>query len=406
MKERVKFVLEWERRWEEGLGRVNVAELCRIFGISRQTGYVWIRRYRDAGHDVKALQERSRRPRGNPRAVSEEIEDLVVAARKAHPRWGPVLLRQWLVTRHPRKQFPSTSCMASILRRRGLVKTRRRRRKRPIVVTPPFPECTAVNQVWCMDFKGWFYLGTRQKCHPFTLLDAHSRFLLRCEALLEPNGKWVQSILDSAFREFGLPVTIRSDGGPPFFAAQSPAGLSMLSIWLLRLGIALECIAPASPQQNGRLERFHRTLKQHVAPAAAIRAQQRAFDLFRAEYNNERPHTALELQPPTAVYRRSARRYPRPLLDLRTFGLFPHHAERLDRRGSLLWKRRRIFIGEAFAYEFVNMWPGEGARWDVYLGEIHLGFFDEGRASRGFVPVRRPRKQTMRLSSKPDDADR
>jgi transposase InsO family protein len=207
--ERVKFVLEWEERWnaKEG-GRVNVAELCRMYGISRQTGYLWIRRWREAKGDVRALADRSRRPKSNPRAVTHEVEDLVVGARKAHPRWGPVALRQWLVDRHPRKAIPSASCVATILRRRGLITPRgtRRRSRKPVSVTPPFPECTKPNQTWCMDFKGWFRLHTREKCYPFTLLDALSRYLLRCEALLEPDGKRVNRFSTPRFVSTACPT--------------------------------------------------------------------------------------------------------------------------------------------------------------------------------------------------------
>ncbi len=398
MSERAKFILEWERRWRAGRGRVEVAELSRLFGVSRQTAYVWIRRYQDAGHDLRALEDRSRRPHANPRSTPLAIEDLIVSVRKQYPRWGPLKLRRVLVERFPRRQFPGATTVATILRRRGMAAPRRRRRRRGGLpaVTVPFAACAAPNEVWCMDFKGHFRTRDGARCYPFTLLDAFSRMLLRCEALLDPIGEAVQSILDSAFREYGLPKRIRSDGGPPFFAAASPATVSRLGVWLLRLGIALECIAPAAPQQNGRLERFHRTLKREVEPASDHLEQQRRFDSYRGVYNFERPHAALELATPATVYRRSPRRYPRSLLTSEA----SLHRERADRRGTIAWHRHRVFIGEAFAYEHLDLWPSEGERWEVHFGRISIGFLDV--APPRFVPRRRG-KGPMRLSYKGDE---
>jgi transposase InsO family protein len=398
MSERAKFLLEWERRWQAQRGRVEVAELCREYGVSRQTGYVWIRRYQDAGHDVAAVAERSRRPRGNPRAVSLALQDLIVAVRKQYPKWGPRKVRQILVERWPRLPIPSASTIATILRRRGMAAARPRRRRRSVAaaIAPPFPDCAAPNDVWCMDFKGWFRTTDRAKCYPFTLLDALSRMLLRCEAMREPIGAEVRRVLDSAFCEYGLPKRLRSDGGPPFFAAPSPATLSTVGVWLLRLGIVLECIAPAAPQQNGRLERFHRTLKRESDVAADVLAQQRTFDHFRGVYNHERPHAALALTTPAQCYRRSLRRYPRPLLTSSR----ALHGERVDRRGSIRWHRHRLFIGEAFAFELLELWPLEGEQWEVFFGHISLGFIDT--AAMRFVPRRRG-KGPLRLSYAGED---
>jgi len=183
------------------------------------------------------MQERSRRPSSNPRAVSLDMQDRLVAARKQHPRWGPLKLRAWLVERHPQISFPSVSGIGAVLRRRGMTAARKPRRGAAVSATicAPFADCEHPNDVWCMDFKGWFHTHDSVKCYPFTLIDALSRMLLRCEALTEPNGDFVRHILDSAFREYGLPKRLRSDGGPPFFSAASPASLSKLGVWLLRL---------------------------------------------------------------------------------------------------------------------------------------------------------------------------
>jgi putative transposase len=317
LKERTKFVLEWERRWNEAEGGpVNMAELCRLFGISRQTGYTWVERYRAANHDLTAVAERSRRPNTSPHALPPDVEDLIVAARKQKPKWGPRKLHARLVEAYPGEYIPSASVMAKVLKRRGLTTPRQRRRRAPAVgVVAPFSGCEESNAVWCIDFKGWFVTGDGLRCYPLTLIDAFSRFLLRCEALVDPDGREVRRILESAFEEFGLPAAIRSDGGPPF-ASTGPARLTELSVWLLRLGIRIEIIAPGKPQQNGRLERFHRTLKDETTdpPAADCAAQQRVFDLWRGEYNHERPHEALGQRRPGRIYMPSKYSYPRPLI--------------------------------------------------------------------------------------------
>jgi transposase InsO family protein len=393
MKERVKFVLEWERRWNESEGQVNVSELCRMFGISRETGYYWLRRYREAGHDLAALQQRSRRPKSSPTAVSEEVQDLVVAARKLHPKWGPRKLRAWLQQRKPGVAWPSASAMGSILQRRGLTVPRRRRRRRaPPTAAPPFTHCNAPNAVWCIDFKGKFRLGDRQWCHVLTLLDAYSRYLLRCEALLEPNGREVERILDSAFREFGVPDTIRSDNGPPF-ASTAAGRLTQLSVWWLRLGIALQRIQPGKPQQNGRQERVHLTLELEDVvrpPRPNIRVQQRTLDLWRREYNEERPHEALELKPPATVYEPSRRRYPRPLLqpDVQPWA----HPCRVDAQGFIRWRRCKVFISSALRHEEVTLeLDTHDGKWEVRFGSIVLGTIDESSLDRGIILPRRRR---------------
>jgi putative transposase len=402
MKERSKFVFEWEQRATQTQGRVDMSELCRVFGISRQTGYLWLKRYHQSGGDLRALEDRSRRPHVVPHAVSPQIEDLVVAARKTHPRWGPRTLRRWLVDRYPGQPIPSHSCVSNILKRRGLTIPRgtRKRRRGSVQVVSPFPECTARNQTWCIDFKGWFRTLDRTKCYPLTLLDAFSRFLLRCEALVEPNGIEVQRILDSAFTEYGLPQTMRSDGGPPF-ATTGPACLSSLMVWLLKLGLTIEIIAPGKPQQNGRLERFHRTLAREVDPRGSAREQQRAFDHFRAQYNYERPHHSLSLNTPSSVYERSKRRYPRKLVGSLAGGA-PGHVERVDKHGFMRWRRRRIFVSHALAFEDVVLSPDMGTRWVVCFGTIELGSFDGDHPADRIHPARRP-KGPLRLSLLAED---
>jgi putative transposase len=392
MKERTKFVLEWERRWKEAEGGfLNMAELCRMFGISRQTGYTWVSRYREAAHDVRAVEERSRRPKTFPTAIPAVVEDLIVEARKRWPRWGPRKLRLRLVEANPGVVVPSASVMAKVLKRRGLTVPRvRRRRVIAAGVAAPFSGCDAPNAVWCMDFKGWFLTSDGLRCYPFTLIDAFSRYLLRCEGLHDPDGKHVRAILDSAFLEFGLPLALRSDGGPPF-ASTGPARLTELSVWLLQLGIRVEIIAPGKPQQNGRLERLHRTLKAETAtpPTRDHGAQQRVFDVWRREYNHERPHDALQLRRPAAVYAPSLRRYPRPLVKT-THDPFSHVA-RIDKQGFMKWRRRNVFVSSALKHELVELDARPDGRWELRWGPIPLGRLDEHRPERGLIVARRPR---------------
>jgi transposase InsO family protein len=386
MKERVKFVLEWERRWNEGEGRLNFAALCREFGVSRQVGYACIERYRGANHDLRSLEERSRRPLTSPTKVGDELEDFIVAARKLHPTWGPKKLRAWLMNHHPQVALPAPSTMGEILHRRGMTLPHVRRVRATKASTQPFADIKGPNAAWCVDFKGNFRTRDGIACYPLTVIDAHSRLLLRCEGLLEPDGRHVQRVFDSAFSEFGLPAAIRSDNGPPF-ASAGAGGLTKVSVWWIRLGIRLERIAPGKPQQNGRQERFYRTLTAETAkpPRANLRAQQRAFDVFRREYNEERPHEALEQKPPATVYARSPRRYPCPL---QRFDVDPwNQLLRVDKNGFIRWAKRQIFVSTALAHEDIELrYDGENEEWDVVFGPLVIGRLRETVAGPTLLP--------------------
>ena len=391
MKERVQFMLEWERRWDAGEGRLNFAELCREFGISRQVGYGWLARYRAASHDLRALEERSRRPLTMPTKVDDQLEDFIVGARKFHPTWGPKKLRAWLLQRHPELELPAQSTIGEILRRRGLTVPRRRRVRATKVTTQPFAEITGPNATWCVDFKGHFRTQDGRKCYPLTIIDAYSRFLVRCEGVEDPDGREVQRIFDSAFQEYGLPAAIRSDNGPPF-ASVGAGGLTQLSVWWIRLGIRVERIEPGKPQQNGRQERFHRTLKAETTkpPRCDLRNQQRAFDVFRKEYNEERPHEALGQRTPTTSFALSPRRYPRPLMVFVSDAPWDH-AVRIDKDGCLRWRNKRIFISTALAHEDVELRYEESLqKWHVVFGPLSIGWLSETpapsfRATKGRI---------------------
>ena len=396
-KERVRFVLEWERRWNDGEGSLNVSELCREFGVSRECGHKWIRRYVEGNRKLSALAERSRRPQQSPTATPEAVQDLIAGARKYKPKWGPVKLRAWLMRRYPGVAFPSASAVAAILKRRGLVRLAKRRGSAgPLAgVTAPFGACDTPNRVWCVDFKGWFKTLDGAICYPLTITDAYSRFVLRCEVVVDPDSNNVFEVFDSAFREFGLPEAIRSDGGPPF-ASTGAGRLTRLSIWWLQLGIRIERIAPGKPQQNGRHERMHRTLKLEVEPQANLRAQQRAYDHWRREFNEERPHAALDNRVPAAIYQPSPRRYPRALLHPEP-GAW-NRSELVDKNGYIRLERRKVFIGSALQGLRVALELVSETVYEVKWGAILLGRLHVDSLAAGIRPVRRRRGEVSVMS--------
>jgi transposase InsO family protein len=402
MKERVRFVLEWEKRWDEGEGLVNMSELCREFGVSREAGYKWVGRYREADHNIRAVEERSRRPKTSPTALEDAMQDLIAEARKLHPKWGGRKLRPWLCDQFPGVEFPSVSAVNAVIKKRGLVSPPKRRRGRQPAagVAAPFPACVAPNDLWCVDFKGWFRTEDGERCYPLTILDAYSRYLLRCEVLKEPDGAAVQRVFDSAFREFGVPAALRSDNGPPF-ASTGPGALTRLSVWWLQLGIRLERIAPGKPQQNGRHERMHRTLKLETEAAANLRAQQRAFDHWRREYNEERPHEALANRPPAEIYTGSSRTYPRKLvtpLVTSTSDASWRNICRVEKDGTILFNRRRFFVSTALKHLYVELDQVEEYQWEVKWGPIVLGKIDWRRDQRTLIVRRRRRGDVSTMS--------
>src|SRR6266850_75326 len=280
MEEKLRFVFEFE------LGEHTVTELCQRYEIARATGYVWLRRYRQFG--VAGLVERSRaahRRRNQTPEEMEQMEQMVLELRQAHMRWGPRKLKRVLERDQPGRVWPATSTIGALLKREGLVVARKKRRK-TAPYSEPLAHADGANRVWCADFKGWFRTGDGERIDPLTISDAHSRYLLRCQAVEKADTARVQGIFEAAFRQYGLPQAIRTDNGAPF-ASTALAGLSRLAVWWIKLGIVPERIEAGHPEQNGRHERMHRTLKQDTAmpPAANRRAQQRAMDRFRQEYN-------------------------------------------------------------------------------------------------------------------------
>src|SRR5580700_11291720 len=284
MEEKVRFVLEYEQ------DEHTMTELCQVYGIARETGYVWLRRYRERG--LEGLVELNRAALRHGNQTPAETEQAVVELRQAHMRWGPRKLKRVLERDQGHQRWPAASTIGELLKREGLVVGRKQRR-RTAPYSEPLAHADGPNRVWCADFKGWFRTADGERIDPLTISDAHSRFLLRCQAVEKTDTERVRAIFEAAFREFGMPQAIRTDNGPPF-ASRAIAGLSRLALWWIKLGITPERIEAGHPEQNGRHERMHRTMKQETAepPAANRRAQQRKMDQFREEYNHVRPHEA------------------------------------------------------------------------------------------------------------------
>lgn len=362
--ERLRLCQEFEA------GELSRAEICRRYGVSGKTGYKWFSEYKRLG--VAGLADRSRAPHNQPHAVDAEAVREILAARARHPSWGERKLKAWLERKQAGRKWPCASSIGAVLKRHGLTSpSKRRRRASP---SHQLAEPRGANQVWAIDFKGWFLTGDGRRCDPLTLTDVYTRYLLRCQGVDETGAAFVRPLLEAAFREYGLPARMRSDNGAPF-ASTGVGGLSRLSIWWLRLGIGLERIEPGHPEQNGRHERMHRTLKQETArpPARTLRAQQRAFDRFRREYNEERPHEALAMATPGSLYELSARPFPSRLPEMEyPAGL----ALRIvQQHGDVHWRYGRFFLGEVLSGETVGFEEVEDG-WRVWFGPLPLAYLD------------------------------
>jgi transposase InsO family protein len=368
MDERMSFMVDWQR------DELTFSALCRAYGVSRRTGYKWVGRFKAAG--VDGLKDLSRAPHDHPNAVGEAHEAAILAVRGAHPSWGPKKIRAWLMARRPRTIWPVESTIATILDRHGLVKRRRRHRHVPLDGSP-LTACTNPNDVWGVDFKGWFRTGDGHRCDPLSLSDLTTRYVLRLQALERIDGELVWAIFDAAFREFGLPLFVRSDNGPPF-ASVAAGGLSSLSVRLIKAGVLPERIAPGKPQQNGRHERLHLTLKQDTAnpPAASLRQQQRRFDAFRRLFNEERPHEALGQTPPAQHYNPPAPRPYHGRLREPEYA-FGQEVRRVRHNGEIKWRNELIFISQVLVGEPVGLREiAADGRWLVCYGPIELGIID------------------------------
>lgn len=366
MDERLQLVQEYES------GLFSMTELAAHYGVSRKTGYVWVKRYETEG--LLGLRDRSRRPHTSPQATDPTLVKAIIAKRKRHPRWGAATLLGALQREQPTTKWPARSTVCDLLKAKDLVVPRRRAR-RIAPVRSPLPPITRVNEVWTTDFKGEFRTGDGVYCYPFTLRDGWSRYVLRCDGLRSPDYAGTRRAFERAFAEYGLPERIRSDNGSPF-AAVGLGHLSRLSVWWMRLGITPERILPGHPEQNGSHEQFHAVLKANTArpPAPNLRAQQQRFRRFCAEYNDERPHAALQYQMPALYYEPSPRPWPRRVPPLE----YPGHLEirRVSDHGCIKWDGRVVFLSHVLGGEDVAFEEVDEGLWTLYFATVALARFD------------------------------
>jgi transposase InsO family protein len=352
---------------------ISMTDLCREFRISRKTGYKFVRRYKLWGPE--GLHDLSRAPHNQPNAVPEQVQELIADMRASHPTWGPRKVRALLARDHEGLAVPAASTIGAVLKRRGLVTARKRRRNTTSLTPVHLSQPDGCNDVWCADFKGHFALRNGKRCHPFTVSDSYSRMLLRCQALSNTDTRTVRPLWVATFREYGIPSAIRTDNGPPF-ATNGLGGLSELSIWWIKLGIRPERIRPGCPQENGRHERMHRTLKSDATapPQSNLAAQQRVFDRFTDEYNHLRPHEALEQQTPASVYSPSPREYPlrAPTIE------YPHamRVRHVRTNGCIRWEGTMLFLSETLVGENVGFDQLDDRHWTVYFGPLLLAIID------------------------------
>ena len=350
-------------------GDCSMTSLCSQHGISRKTGYKWLARYQDLG--AAGLADRSSARTSQIRPLASTILDPILALRRDRPSWGPRKLLARLAMDHPGILWPAASTVGNFLSREGLVTPRPRGRRKP----SPNPQPTAplqANDSWSADFKGWFRTGDGVRCEPLTISDNYSRYLLVSHAVPRPTFDAIKPLFIDAFRQHGLPLALRTDNGSPFANRHGLAGLSRFSVWLLKLNIWPERIAPGRPDQNGRHERMHRTLKQDAATPCApdLSTQQDRLDAWRVDFNTIRPHEALDQRCPATLHRPSPRIYPETLKEWD----YPpdHHIRKVDRNGYIRWQDKQLYLSEALISEHVGIVARDDGEWMVRFRSFNL----------------------------------
>lgn len=364
--QRELFIKEYQR------GDKTFTDVCEIFGISRPTGYKWIKRHIQ-GENV--FKDRSRARHTQPAKTAKRLEEKILEVKCKYPTWGPKKIYAYLKRHDLDEEWPSATTFGNILHRHGLVSSRKNRRRFP-AKTAPLSHCEQPNDVWCVDFKGWFQTKDRIKCDPFTVTDAHSRFILYCSKLHTGKGSDVWNTMEELFHENGLPKYLRHDNGPPF-ATSGVGRLSALSVNLIKVGVTPEWIEPGKPYQNGRHERMHLTLKiEGSFPLQlTLKEQQMKFKDFLRYFNYERPHEALNQNVPADIYLRSKRQWDGKLRS-------PEYSKdylvkRVSSRGQIYWNGRDLFIGKALEKEYIGFKESDDGEWLVYYGPVLLGTIDQ-----------------------------
>lgn len=377
MDEKLKFIA----RLLEG---EQMAPLCREFGITRPTGYKIFNRYKSMGE--AALVEQKRAPHRYANQLPIEVEALILSLKREFPNWGAPKIREKIIRRFPDVITPAKSTIHAVLDRNGLV-NHRTGRKRYKSQGTPLEHVKEPNQLWCADYKGEFMLGNRQYCYPLTITDYASRYLIACDAQTGTNEAFAFESFTNAFKEFGLPDAIRTDNGIPFASGNSFYNLTKLSVWWMRLGIRIERIQPGCPQQNGRHERMHLTLKQETTrpPRANLIAQQETFDDFIKIYNQERPHEGIKNKYPSELYRPSSKEFikPEPIF-------YPFHDKTItvSQCGRICDRGLKVSLSKAFAGVEVGIKEMEDGIWVVSFLDYDLGYFDE--KNRKVEPIEDP----------------
>jgi putative transposase len=367
MDERTRLIGDWLS------DEYTIKELTESYGVSRKTIHKWTKRYEAEGPG--ALEERSRAPHTHPNATSAQIMNQIVSAKVKHPCWGPKKIVAWLKRHDSQYSWPAPSTAGDILKKAGLVKKRRLKHHTP-PYSEPFKECEGPNAVWSMDYKGQFKMLDGKYCYPFTLTDNYSRYILACKGLLHPTYLTTRPLLERAFKEYGLPAAIRSDNGSPF-ASVGVGGLSQLGVWLIKLWIRPERIAAGHPEQNGRHERMHKSLKEATAspPRANLEQQQQAFDYHQREFNTERPHEALGQEVPASYYVPSLRLYPQKLPSVE-YGL-SYTVRQVRSNGEIKWKGGLLYVSQALIGEPVGLKQINESEWEMWFSFQPLGILDE-----------------------------
>ncbi len=368
---RIASVEEHRKKFIEQInnGDRTITDLCNEYQISRKTAYKWIHRYQENGEE--GLKDRSRSPHSQPRKTNERLQQSILEVKYRYPSWGPKKILATLEANFPQDNWPSDTTIGNILEKNGLIIPRKSRKRFPPKSTP-LSHCHAANDVWSVDFKGWFLTKDGIKCDPLTVTDAHTRFILSCIKLECGKEPEVWKVLEELFLKNGLPKYLRHDNGPPF-ATAGAGRLSKLSIKLIKAGIIPEWIEPGKPYQNGRHERMHRTLKaEGIFPLQlTLDEQQMKFRDFIHYYNFERPHESLGQRPPGSIYVSSDRSWDGSLRS-------PEYDESclvkgVSERGQIWWKGRDIYIGKTLKRENIGIKEGEQGEWTVYFGPVFLG---------------------------------
>jgi transposase InsO family protein len=390
MEERVRMLSDYAS------GNWSVSEVCRRYGVCRDTFYDW--RRRQASGELDWFADRSHAPHYCPQRTDPALVETIVALRRRFPHLGPRKLLVLLEHRHPGSHWPAASTIGDLLKQAGLIASAKRRR-RPIDQQRPFAAVAAANDEWAADFKGWFRTGDGTRIDPLTMTDSHSRFLIDVN-IVPATIEASRPVFVPAFRAYGLPRAIRCDNGTPF-GSRGAGGLTRLSAWWLKLGIAPHFIRPASPQENGRHERMHRTLKAQTAcpPASSAAGQQARFDAFRTHYNDERPHEALGQRPPAELYAPSPRAMPDRIED--PWYDADHAVRRVRCSGEIMWKGQLLFISQALVGEPVGIAELETGDHVVRFCDLDIGLIDRCGRFRRFAPPRDKPDSTSQVSKNP-----